>query len=550
MAPRGRSLRDLFVRIGIDADDTPLRQIDRGVDSLKANFRTLRNVALFALGTGGLGGFLLKLSGEFEQVEVSFETMLGSAEKAKTVLNDLFQFAAKTPFEIRGVLAAARQLLAFGIAPEKLIENLTTLGNVAAGTVGPGQSLQENFAGIARNFGQVRTQMRLLGRDANDFANRGIPIFEEVAKVMGVSVENIRDLGATGSISFDIVEQAFKNMSSEGGRFFNLMEKQSKTFLGIWSNIKDIIVLTSKDLGKTLLPQAKAVQLQFLKFLEINKKIIQQRGKKIFTDIGNGMLFVLKIAKTFLSTLIDLTGIVGGLENVIKLVTAAMFLMFSVSVLSGIGNLFIGLVNVAAAFTAIGNAAALAQIKAFGFPLLVGTALLALGLIIDDIVGFFTGKDSLTGLIIDAFENKYPRAFRKATRDLKDFMKTVKLFTKTAAEGLLTPVNIIRKIPGLVLGPAPGAGGKTKLDVASEAFKQSLDAIRNFSLSPITAGGSGGGGFVGGAAFRFPTVNIGDINITTQPGADADEIAETIRNVVKEDLLLPAFRSVRPLEVK
>lgn len=548
---RGRSIRDLFVRIGIDADDTPLRDIDRGVDRLKSNFRALRNVALFALGSGGLGGFLLKLGGEFEQTEVAFETMLGSAEKAKTVLNDLFQFAAKTPFEIRGVLSAARQLLAFGIAPEKLIENLTVLGNVAAGTVGPGQSLQENFAGIARNFGQVRTQMRLLGRDANDFANRGIPIFEEVAKIMGVSTENIRQLGADGSISFDIVEQAFVNMSSEGGRFFNLMEKQSRTFLGIWSNIKDIIVLTAKDLGKTLLPQAKAVQLQFLKFLEVNKQIIQQRGKKIFTEIGKGMLFALKIAKSFLSTLVDLTGIVGGLENAIKLATAALFIMFSVSMLSGIGSIAIGLIKVAGAFTAIGNAAAIAQIKAFAFPLLVGTALLALGLIIDDITAAFKGQRNV---ILETFEEKFPKAFKEAKRDLEDFMDTMKQFFETAKSGFVTGGKFLGKTILPALTAPSGLGLQSPLGFINSLIDAvtfgSLGKISNltglnFGLSPATS----------------PTVNninrstplsmtVGDINVITQPGADAEEIGETIRSVIKEDILFPASRATRPAEVR
>jgi tape measure domain-containing protein len=498
-------------------------------------------VALFALGTGGLGGFLLKLSGEFEQVEVSFETLLGSAEKAKIVLNDLFQFAAKTPFEIRGVLAAARQLLAFGIAPEKLIKNLTILGNVAAGTVGPGQSLQENFAGIARNFGQVRTQMRLLGRDANDFANRGIPIFEEVAKVMGVSVESIRKLGAEGSISFDVVEQAFINLSSEGGRFFNLMDKQSRTFLGIWSNIKDIVVLTAKDIGKTLLPQAKSVQNQFLAFLEINKKIIQQRGKKIFTEIGNGMLFALKIAKDFISTLVELTGIVGGMENAIKLATAALFLMFATSVLSGIGNLALGLIKVAGAFVAIGNAAAIAQIKAFAFPLLVGAALLALGLIIDDIVAAFTGKRNI---IVEAFEKNFPNAFR-VTRDALQK-------TKEAFIDFFDLLDLKQK--------APGTGGRTRAEVLTETLSQIINAIKNFGFTRIPAGAAPGGGFVGGAAFRFPPANT--VNTTTQnapvsiqnsvtvnapPGADGDEIGNTVTGILDnwwDSKLFPASRAV------
>jgi hypothetical protein len=552
--PNGRSIRDLFVRIGFDTNFAPLEQVDRGVNSLKANLRTLRNVALLALGSGGLGGFFLKLSGEFEQAEVAFEVMLGSAEKAQKVLEDLYNFAKTTPFEIREIIGAGKQLLAFGFEAENLVDILTTLGNVAAGTVSPGQSLGENFRALARNLGQVRTQQRLLGRDALDFATRGVPIYEELAKVMGVQVSQVKNLQAQGAISFDFVEKAFQNMSAEGGRFFNLMERQSKTFLGIWSNIKDVVVLVAKDLGNTLLPQAKSVELQFLKFLEVNKKIIIQRGRKIFTEIGNGIMFALRMAKDFISALIEMTDVVGGLENAIKIATAAMLIMFSLSMLTSIGNIVTGLFKMATAFKAIGTAAAFAQIKAFAFPLLVATALAAMLLIVQDLVNFFDpeGKESLTGLILDAFENKYPKAFRSAKRGLDDFINTLKQFYETAKSGLLTPVNLLGEIPDYLKQRAPGAGGRTNLQTLEDFFTTSVEAIRNFRLIPIGQNEAFQGGFVGTPPFARQgdtNISVGDINVTA-PGANPDEIANTIKDVFESDILFPASRSLRPSEVQ
>jgi tape measure domain-containing protein len=550
--PNGRSIRDLFVRIGFDTDSAPLERVDRGVNSLKANLRTLRNVALLALGSGGLGGFFLKLSGEFEQAEVAFEVMLGSAERAQEVLADLYNFAKTTPFEIREIIGAGKQLLAFGFEAENLVDILTTLGNVAAGTVSPGQSLGENFRALARNLGQVRTQQRLLGRDALDFATRGVPIYEELAKVMGVQVNQVKSLQEQGAISFDFVEKAFQNMSAEGGRFFNLMERQSKTFLGIWSNIKDVVVLVAKDLGNTLLPQAKSVELQFLKFLEVNKKIIIQRGRKIFTEIGNGIMFALRMAKDFVSALIDMTEVVGGLENAIKIATASMLIMFSLSMLTSIGNIVTGLFKMATAFKAIGTAAAFAQIKAFAFPLLVASALAAVLLIVQDLVNFFDpeGKESLTGLILDAFENKFPNAFKSAKQVLEDFIDTLKEFFKTAKEGLLTPVNLLGEIPDYLKKRSPGAGGRTNLQTLEDFSETMIEGIKNFRLIPNT--GEFQGGFVGTPPFARQgdtNINIGDINVTA-PGANPDEIADAVKGVIENDILFPASRSLRPSEVQ
>lgn len=544
---RGRSIRDLFVRIGFDADDAPLRRIDRGVTSLKSNLRTLRNVLIGTTGVVAGFGFALREAARFEQTQIAFEVLLGSAERANSLLKDLFETARTTPFLIPQILKAGQQLIALGTPMENVVDELKMLGNVASGTN------TELFL-IVDAFSKARATGFLMGEVFRQFRRQGVPITAELEKITGKAGQSLRKMGAAGEISFELLQQAFKNMTSEGGRFFNLMERQSKTTLGILSNIKDSIIITAIRIGEGLLPQVKKLEKVFFDFLETNKKIIQLKGRKLFVDIGRGIIFAFKVAKDFVSTLIDMTDIVGGLENAIKLATAAMVIMFSISMLTGIGNIAIGLFTIAKAFTTIGNAAAIAQIKAFAFPLLVGVALVALGLIIQDVINFFDpkGKDSLTALIIDAFENKYPKAFRKAKRDLEDFIKTMKLFAKTATEGLLTPVNLAKKVPEFLAKKAPGPGGRTNLETLTDFFKVSFDAIRNFSLTRIPEGAPSGGGFVGGSAFRSPqtSISVGDINVIAPLGADPAEIADTIKTVIENDILFPAHRSLRPSEVQ
>jgi len=228
-----------------------------------------------AAGFGAMGAAAIKSAGDFEQQRVAFETILGSAEKAKAMLSDLTEFARTTPFELPDVTRAGKQLLAVGAATEdNLTDVLRTLGDVAAGVSVP-------LDRLILNFGQVATQGKLTGRELKDFAVAGIPIIDELAKVMGVTKEEVADLTSEGKIGFEDVKQAFANMSGEGGKFFNLMDKQSKTAMGIISNLKDTIgilgreivgISTTGDIVKGgLFDKFKGAAQSLLAFLETNK---------------------------------------------------------------------------------------------------------------------------------------------------------------------------------------------------------------------------------------------------------------------------------------
>ncbi len=541
---RGRSIRDLFVRIGFDADDAPLRKIDRGVNSLKGNLRTLRNVLLGT--TGVLAGFGLALreAARFEQIEIAFEVLLGSAERANILLKDLLETARTTPFLIPEILKAGQQLVALGTPMENVVDELRMLGNVASGTN------TELFL-IVDAFSKARATGFLMGEVFRQFRRQGVPITSELEKITGKTGQALRKMGAAGEITFPLLLQAFKNMTGEGGKFFNLMERQSKTTLGILSNIKDSIIIAAIRIGEGLLPQVKKLEKVVFDFLEINKKIIAQKGKKLFMDIGRGIAFAVKVGRDLASTLLDLTQIFGGLENTIKLTTIALLAMFSISVLSGIGNLTIGVLSLATAFATVGNAAAIAQLKAFAFPVLVGTALVALGLIIEDIVGFFKGKDSLTGLIVSAFEENIPKAVRTANRDLQDFINTMKTFFDTATSGFRDIFSFFAK---------PG-GFKDFTKTIKSFFGTAFSGFGTvgrflttpvnlpFGLSPATSPATTQGA-TSTTINRGSSVVTGDIIVNAPPGADAGEIGDTVKRVLKEEILAPAHKILRPSEVQ
>lgn len=200
-------------------------------------------------------GKLFGAGGQVEQLQVAFETMLGSAQQAKKVIGDLSQFAANTPFTLPGVERSAKMLLAFGFEAQQLIPLLKNIGDVASGLSLGEDGLQR----LILNLGQVQAQGKLTGRELRDFAVAGVPLLDELAKSLGKTKAEIQEMVSQGQILSGDVIQAFQNMSGEGGRFENLMDKQSKTLLGLWSNLKDQVTLLSRELGVRLLPIGKLV---------------------------------------------------------------------------------------------------------------------------------------------------------------------------------------------------------------------------------------------------------------------------------------------------
>ena len=182
------------------------------------------------------------LAGNLQQADVAFTTMLGGAEAARRMLQDLSDFAANTPFELTGVRETAKQLLAYNIEAHKIIPTLKALGDVSAGLSVPIQQ-------VAFAYGQVKSAGRLLGQDLRQFTNAGVPIIAELAKNLGVAESKIKDMVSAGKIWFADVEKAFQTMSSEWGKFANLMEKQSDTMMGAWSNFQDSIDSLGEAIG-------------------------------------------------------------------------------------------------------------------------------------------------------------------------------------------------------------------------------------------------------------------------------------------------------------
>lgn len=187
---------------------------------------------------------IANVRGEFQKLEIAFETMLQSKEKADALMSQIVDTAAKTPFDLQGVAGGAKQLLAYGVASDKVNETLIRLGDIASGLSIP-------LGDLVYLYGTTMAQGRMFTMDLRQFQGRGIPMAEELAKVMGVAKNEVAGLVTAGKVGFKEMEQAIWSMTSEGGKFAGLMEKQSKTITGQISNLQDAVDQMFNEIGRS-----------------------------------------------------------------------------------------------------------------------------------------------------------------------------------------------------------------------------------------------------------------------------------------------------------
>lgn len=236
-----RRLRE--VENGVKNTSKQIEQSGLGIEELFN--RMTKAAAAFGAGFTAkeLISNIVQVRGEFQQLEVAFKTMLGSEDKANSLMQQLVKTAATTPFDLQGVANGAKQLLAYGEDVEKVNDDLIRLGNIAAGLSMP-------LGDIVYLYGTTMTQGRLYTQDLNQFTGRGIPMIRELAKQFGVAENEVKGLVEAGKVGFPEVQKVIMSLTDEGGMFFNLMQEQSKTITGQISNIEDSISTMFNEIGK------------------------------------------------------------------------------------------------------------------------------------------------------------------------------------------------------------------------------------------------------------------------------------------------------------
>lgn len=192
----------------------------------------------------------LKTAAEFEQLEVSFNIMAGGAAQGEKLTESLINLANKTPMTTEGLARATQTLLSFGESSDNIIKDLQLLGDISGGQ-------EQRFQSLALAFAQVGSTGRLTGQDLLQMVNQGFNPLEVISKKTGKSMAQLKKEMGEGKISFDMVKQAMIDTTSEGGRFYGLMNEQSGTLNGLLSTNSDTWQRVSKNIGDGFMPVAK-----------------------------------------------------------------------------------------------------------------------------------------------------------------------------------------------------------------------------------------------------------------------------------------------------
>lgn len=188
----------------------------------------------------------VKGAAQIEQMGIAFEVMTGSAEKGKALLEEIRDFGTQTPYEFPALAQGAQTMMAFGVATEQVMPSLRMIGDIAAGDA-------EKMSSLSLAFGQIASTGRLMGQDLLQLVNAGFNPLQEISAKTGESMAELKKRMEAGLISFDEVVGAFKSATSEGGRFFEMTARQSKTFNGVMSNLSDSVNNALTKMGEPII---------------------------------------------------------------------------------------------------------------------------------------------------------------------------------------------------------------------------------------------------------------------------------------------------------
>ena len=242
---------DLLVNIGADTSDLKkeLKAVQRQLNYAfgREGMSLSRNAALGITAVGaalaGVAVYAVKAGGELQNVQTAMTNMLGSAEKADQMIKELQDFAAHTPFEFKDVTLASQKFLAFGFTAEQVIPTLTAVGDAAAG-VGAGQ---DGVNRLTIALGQIAAKGKLASQEMMQVTELGIPAWQMLAQYLGTDVAEAQDRVSKGVVDSQMALEAL--VGGMESRYAGMMDAQSKTVLGAWSNLMDGVEQTAMQTG-------------------------------------------------------------------------------------------------------------------------------------------------------------------------------------------------------------------------------------------------------------------------------------------------------------
>lgn len=301
------------------------RDVNKTTNDLTKNLRQMyvQAMALYSAfrGLQATVGQGLDFNMMIEQNTVAFEVMTKSAETAVNTIDELRKLQETTPIGLKEGAEGVKQMLAYGFAVEDAIGQMTMLQTVGSAV---GASLQD----MVYVYGTLRAQGRAYNRDLMQFAMRGVPIFEYLAKTMDVSVDQIKDLTAAGKVGFAEVEQAMIAMTSEGGIFEGMLQRMMDTTAGVFTRVARQYETAMGDIMKATDASVNAIGVTLLNFIQglESQDAIGQDIANVFNNLHEILKTILPLAESVFGFLAEmgsvltgpLTAVVGVLGSIAK----------------------------------------------------------------------------------------------------------------------------------------------------------------------------------------------------------------------------------------
>lgn len=213
--------------------------------------RDLANLSMMYFSVHGattLAKNLVRVSAEFEKQRISLEAIIGNVGKADVLFEQIKELAVVSPFNFKELVSYTKQLSAYSIPMEELYDTTKMLADVSAG-LGVGMDR------LVLAYGQIRSAAFLRGQEVRQLTEAGIPILTELQKMINdvegkaISVGDVFDRISKRQVTFEMVEKVFKDMTSEGGKFYKMQEVLADTLSGKLSNLKDAYEIMFSEIG-------------------------------------------------------------------------------------------------------------------------------------------------------------------------------------------------------------------------------------------------------------------------------------------------------------
>ncbi len=329
-------MADGSVTIEFDGDT---KKLEKDINNVDNSFSRLKSIATKALGTIGFGSLVkegVQYNATIEQLQTSFEVMTGSAEEATNVVEQLKEIGAKTPFEFTGLAETTQLLMNYGFTADEAINRMQMLGDISQGSA-------DKMNRIAMAYGQMSSAGKVSLEDVKQMIEAGFNPLQEISQSTGESMESLYKRISKGTISVDEITASMQRATSEGGKYFQSMEKQSETFNGQWSTIKDNF---SNLLGSILQPLSNLITTKILPavndLLEKLQEKIENGGLEDFANTLKTMLSVvvpLTGAMITFKTAMAIKGVIDGVKNSFSALNAVMKanpILFIISLIIGL----------------------------------------------------------------------------------------------------------------------------------------------------------------------------------------------------------------------